>query len=181
MNNAQPYARLHPMAGSFIRTIDVISVWSGKISAWLVIPLMLGLVYEVISRYFFAAPTKWAFDITYMLYGSHFMLVAAYTLHQQGHVRTDFIYRMLPVRWQALIDAAVYVVFFLPAVAVFLWVSADYAYASWVQGERSNLSPWLPPIYPMKTVLPVSAALLLLQGISECLKSVHAVRAGKWQ
>src|SRR3546814_2757247 len=70
---------------------------------------------------------------------------------------------MAPVRWQAALDAALYLLFFIPALTIFLWVSTEYAVDSWIQGERSNLSPWLPPVYPLKTVLPVSAALLLLR------------------
>ena len=161
--------------------IDGISVWSGKAFAWLVIPLTLALVYEVVARYFFSAPTLWAFDVTYMLYGAHFMLVAAYALARQEHIRTDFLYRLAPVRWQATLDAWLYLIFYIPALAVFLWVSADFALDSWLKGERSNLSPWLPPIYPLKTVLPVSAALLLLQGVSEFLKSYYAAKGGRWQ
>ena len=164
-----------------LKLIDGISIWSGKACAWLVVPLILTLVYEVISRYVFSAPTLWAFDITYMLYGAHFMLVAAFGLAKHDHIRTDFIYRLLPERWQATLDAWLYLIFYIPALSVFLWVSADFAIESWIQGERSNLSPWLPPVYPLKTVLPVTAALLLLQGVSEFLKSVYAAKAGRWK
>jgi TRAP-type mannitol/chloroaromatic compound transport system permease small subunit len=167
--------------GRLLRVIDGISIWTGKAFAWLVIPLMGALVYEVISRYFFSAPTLWAFDITYMLYGAHFMLVAAYGLAKHDHIRTDFVYRLVPVRWQATLDAWLYLVFYIPALVVFLWVTTDFAIDSWIQGERSNLSPWLPPVYPLKTALPVSAALLLLQGVSEFLKSVYAAKAGRWE
>lgn len=164
-----------------LRIVDGISIWTGKICAWLVFPLMGALVYEVISRYFFSSPTLWAFDITYMIYGAHFMLVAAFALAKHDHIRTDFVYRLAPVRWQATLDAALYLVFFIPALTVFLWVSTEYAVDSWIQGERSNLSPWLPPVYPLKTVLPVSAALLLLQGVSELIKSIYAARGGRWE
>jgi TRAP-type mannitol/chloroaromatic compound transport system permease small subunit len=164
-----------------LRIFDGISIWTGKAFAWLVVPLVCALVYEVISRYFFNAPTQWAYDTTYMLYGAHFMLVAAFGLAKHDHIRTDFIYRLLPVRGQATIDAILYLLLYLPALVVFLWVSTEFAYVSWMQGERSNLSPWLPPIYPLKTALPVSAALLLVQGVSEFLKSVYAARGGKWE
>lgn len=164
-----------------LRAIDRISVWSGKAFAWLTVPLIFALVYEVVSRYAFGAPTRWAFDITYMLYGSHFVLVAAYTLLRQEHIRTDFVYRLLSPRWQGIVDATLYLVFFLPGMALFLWFTAEFAYESWVQLERSNLSPWLPPIYPLKTALPVGAALLFLQGLSEFVKSIYAARAGRWR
>lgn len=170
-----------PRVRRLLGIIDGISIWTGKAFAWLVVPLTGALVYEVISRYFFSAPTLWAFDITYMLYGAHFMLVAAYALAKHEHIRTDFLYRLMPVRWQATLDAWLYLLFFIPALAVFFWVSLQFAVDSWIQGERSNLSPWLPPIYPLKTALPVTAALLLLQGISEFLKSCYAAKGRRWR
>src|SRR3546814_5461584 len=72
-----------------LRIVDGISIWTGKLCAWLIIPLMATLVYEVISRYFFSSPTLWAFDTTYMIYGAHFMLVAAFALARHDHIRTD--------------------------------------------------------------------------------------------
>lgn len=173
--------RLPPTAFySILRVLDSVSIWSGKLFAWLVVVLVGGLVYEVVARYGFSAPTIWAHDMTYMLYGSHFMLGAAYTLHRQGHIRTDFFYRLLPVRWQGAIDAILYLLFFFPGVALFFWVGWHYTHVSWIQGERSIQSPWQPPLYPFKTVIPLSAALLFLQGISEFLKSVYAALRGEW-
>ena len=165
---------------ALIEAIDRFNDRCGRLLSWLIVPLTGALVFEVVSRYFFDAPTIWAYDVTYMLYGSHFMLVAAYTLSKQGHIRTDFVYRLLTPRWQGRIDAALYLLFFLPAMSVFLWVSTEFAYDSWVQREASFLSPWLPPIYPLKTVLPVTAALLIVQGIAELLKSLYAARKNRW-
>ena len=159
---------------------DTVSEWSGKVFSWLVIPLMLGLVYEVTSRYVFSAPTLWAYDMTYMLYGALFMLLTGYTLRRGGHIRTDFVYRLWPAKWQGIVDALLYVVFFLPAVAVLLWVSMEYTIDSWAKLERAAVTPWMPPIYPLKTVVPVSAVLLLIQGLAELVRAVHAARTGKW-
>lgn len=166
--------------GRIVAIIDAISEWSGRIFAWLTIPLIFALVYEVISRYVFDKPTIWAFDLTYMFYGAHFMMVAAFTLKKHGHIRTDFFYRTWPVKWQGRVDAAMYLLLYLPAVGLFFFASMDFAYDSWKKLENFAMSPWLPPIYPLKTVLPVSAALLILQGIAEFLKSLHAARTGRW-
>ena len=165
---------------SAIKTLDQISIWSGKAFAWLIIPMVLCLVYEVFARYLFNAPTLWAYDMTYMLYGSHFMLGAAYTLAMQGHIRTDFFYRLWPVRWQGTIDSFLYIIFFFPALALWLWAGYDYAAISWVRGEVAISSPWKPIIYPFKTVMPVTTVLLMLQGIAELAKSLYAARYGKW-
>ena len=72
-----------------IRVIDSISAWSGKIVCWLVLIFTIVLGYEVVMRYVFNAPTKWAFDISYMLGGTYFWLGEGYTLLKKKHVRID--------------------------------------------------------------------------------------------
>lgn len=162
------------------RIIDRWTYWTGYVVAWLVIPLTFGLVYEVFSRYLFNRPTVWAYDVTYMLYGSLFMLGAAFTLYKGGHIRTDILYRTFSPRLQGIIDATLYLIFFFPGVIFFLIAGWDYAYRSWQTGELAAYSPWRPPIYPFKTVIPVAAALLLIQGISEFIKSIYAAWVGVW-
>lgn len=163
-----------------IATIGAVSEWSGKLVAWLAVPLILTLTYEVVSRYLFDKPTIWAFDFTYMLYGAHFMLAAAFTLHRQSHIRTDFLYRNWSPRTQGMVDAVLYLILFLPAIALFFWASLDFAMDSWRQLENSFMSPWMPPIYPLKSVLPLASVLLFLQGIAEFLRSLYAAKHGEW-
>jgi TRAP-type mannitol/chloroaromatic compound transport system permease small subunit len=162
-----------------IRGIDAVSDWSGRISAWLVIPLIAVMTWEILVRKL-AQPTFWAFDLSYMLYGALFMLGAAYTLYRGAHIRTDFLYQNWPVRVQATVDAVCYLVLFFPGIAIFLWLGIDFALLSWQREERAMSSAWMPAIYPLKTVLPVATALLLLQGVSEFLKCIHALRTGRW-
>jgi len=169
----------HSAVSRTTRAIDIISTWTGKIFAWLTVPMIGGLVIEVISRYGFNAPTTWAYDLTYMLYGSLFMLGAGYALCRKAHIRTDMIYMRLPVKWQGIIDATLYIAFFFPGMIFFLIFSWEYFLTSWRQGEIA-VGAWNPPLYPFKAVLPLSAALLLLQGVSELLKSIHAARRGEW-
>ncbi len=164
----------------WIARLDSISIWIGKLFAWLIIPMVVALVYEVFARYAFNAPTMWAYDTTFMLYGSHFMLGAAFTLAKGAHIRTDFFYRMWPDRVQASVDLAIYLLFFFPGFGFFLWASADFAMKSWQQSELIITSPWLPIVYPFKTVIPVMAALLMIQGVSESLKCVEAIKQGRW-
>ncbi|MEM7742938.1 MAG: TRAP transporter small permease subunit [Pseudomonadota bacterium] len=162
------------------KTIDSISEWSGRIASFLIIGLIVTMVYEVVARYFFASPTIWASDMTYMLYGSMFMLGAAYTLRHRGHIRTDFLYGNFPVRVQGAIDTVAYLLLFLPAITFFLWYGWQSFYSSWQLGERAITSPWAPVIYPFRAVLPITAVLLILQGVSESLKSIHAVVYARW-
>lgn len=157
-------------------TCDKISLWSGKAIGWLIVPMMLALVYEVFARYFFNAPTIWAYDITFILYGTHFMIGAAYTLLKKGHVRTEFIYQHLRPKWQGLIDALFYVICFFPGLIIFLVVGFKYFHKSWTLNERLVSSTWMPLIYPLKAMIPIAIALLLIQGISELRKSIYAIR-----
>ena len=164
-----------------IRFIDHwIGEWSGKIFAWFIIPLVGGLVYEVFARYLFNAPTIWAIELTYQLYAGHFMLGATYTLYMGKHIRTDLIYDRYPVKWQGRVDAVLYLFFFFPGMILFLMARWDEAMHSWAIREVSEQTAWRPPLYPFKTVIPVAGVLLLIQGVSELLKSIHAARRGRW-
>lgn len=162
-----------------IRGIDTISEWSGRIAAWLVIPLIAVMSWEIVVRKV-AQPTYWAFDLSYMLYGASFMLGAAYTLYRGSHIRTDFLYQGWPVKVQASVDAFCYLFLFFPGMVIFLWLAKDFAMISIQREERSMTSAWMPYIYPLKGVLPVAIGLLLLQGVSEFLKCIHAIRHGEW-
>ena len=163
-----------------IRLLDAISLWSGRIVAWLIIPMVLSLVYEVTARYVFDAPTVWAYDMTFMLYGSFFMIGSAYTLQKKGHIRTDFYYAGWSPRTQGWVDAVCYLLLFFPPLIAFLVVGWDFFLKSWGQGERVVTSPWMPVVYPFKLAIPLATLLLLLQGASEFIKSVWAARKGEW-
>ncbi|MFV0283856.1 MAG: TRAP transporter small permease subunit [Castellaniella sp.] len=148
----------------------------GNLAAWLLLPLTGALVYEVVSRYLFNNPTIWAYDMTYMLSSAVFMLGAAYALQKGSHVRADFLLAMLKPRWQALLDAAMYLVLYFPAMILFFVVSLRFARQSWMQHELYPQSPWMPPIYPLKAVIPLTILLLLLQGVAELIKVGWVIR-----
>lgn len=167
------------MAATITR-IDRFSQWIGCRVAWLTVPLFGAMVYEVIVRYAFTAPTMWAYDISRMLYGAAFMLGAGYGLYKGVHIRADFIYRKWPPRAQATVDAALYLLFYFPGLIVFGWMSVDFAYESWIRLERGMDTAWMPYVFPIKTVLPIGVAFLFIQGISELLKCLYAARKGSW-
>ena len=164
----------------FLFFIDGISAWVGKTFSWLILVLTLITSYDVLMRYLFKAPTRWAFDASYMLYGTLFMMGGAYTLSRNGHVRGDMIYRNLPPRVQATLDLVLYIVFFFPGVIALVWAGYHFAAFSWAIGERSMNSPGGPPIYPLKTVIPVAAFFLLLQGVAETIRCVTTIKTGAW-
>ena len=164
-----------------IRLIDTyVGELSGKIFMVLIFPLIGALTYEVIVRYAFNAPTIWAYDISYMVYGSHFMLGATYCLYKGGHIRTDVFYEKFSVRWQGRVDAFLYLFFFFPGMIYFFLAGWEEALHSWDILEESLMSPWRPALYPFKTVIPIAALLLLIQGVSELLKSIYAGIRGRW-
>lgn len=176
---AQNHREVRPAFRTTVRVIDMISDWSGRATAWLIVPMTIAVTWEVTARHFFRAPTIWAFDVTYMLYGTHFMLGTAYTLMRVGHVRTDMLYQNWSIRRQNLIDAIGYLFFFFPAMVFFLYFGWQEAAHSWAIREASDASPWRPIVYPFKTVIPVTALLLIIQGTGEFLKSLYAIRTGR--
>jgi TRAP-type mannitol/chloroaromatic compound transport system permease small subunit len=164
---------------ALLKTIAILefpTVLVAKTAAWLILPMTGALVYEVVARYIFNAPTIWAYDVTYILAGGLFMLGSAFALRQDSHVRADFLLSAQNPRWQALIDVILYLLVYFPATALFFQTSLVFALQSWMQGETFPQSPWMPIIYPLKTVMPVTLALLFIQGIAEFLKALWTFR-----
>jgi len=157
-----------------LTVIETVSTATGWIAGWLIVPMTIAVSYEVAARYVFNAPTKWAYDVTYMLYGAQFMLAAAYTLLKGGHIRTDVFYDRWSAKTRATIDAVSYVLFFFPGMLFILYAGTVEARQAWAINERAG--GW--PIYPFKAVIPVTAALLLLQGLSELIKCGRVLRGG---
>ena len=169
-----------PAIARVVRIIDKAALWSGWLVSWLIIPMVLALVYEVVARYFFNAPTVWAYDVTFITYGTFFMLGSAYTLQRAGHIRTDSYYASWSPRTQGMVDTICYLLFFFPPLLIFLDVTWHFFWLSYLRDERSVTSPWLPRIWPLKAVMPASCVLLMVQGLAELLRSIHAWRTGVW-
>jgi len=167
-----------PLHIRIVRAIDRFTDTTGTWVAWLNVPLVLAVSYEVIARYAFSAPTIWSFDVTYMLYATIFMLGSAYALHKGAHVRTDFLFEKWSIRTQGAIDSVAYIAFFFPALFVFLVVSGHEAWYAFDIGETSEQTPWRPILWPFKAVVPLTCLLLMIQGLSETIKSVYAARTG---
>ena len=171
---AQPSPRL-------VRAVNVIDKFTdttGTWVAWLNVPLVLAVAYEVFARYLFNAPTIWSFDVTYMLYGTIFMLGAAFALHKGAHIRTDFFFEKWSIRTKGTIDAVAYLVFFFPSILVFGWVGWTEGFYAFSIGEVSEQTPWRPILWPFKMLVPLACVLLLIQGVSETIKSLYAARLG---
>ncbi len=161
-----------------IGIIDGITVYTGYVFTLLVIPLVVANVVEVFMRYVMNAPTSWALDVTTMSFGALFMLGAAYALLKGAHVRTDMLWEKFSDRKKGIIDAVAYVLFFLPSMAILFAISIDDFFYSLSINEKSTSGIWQPVIWPLRAVIPLTAALLFMQGISELMKSLWAARTG---
>ena len=164
--------------------IDSLSAWVGKAFAWCILLLTFAVAYEVFVRYALRDPTSWAFDMSYMMYGSLFMMGGAYTLSRDGHVRGDVLYRLWKPKIQATVEMTLYFLFFFPGIIAFIYAGTDYALESWSynygSGEVSINSPANVPISQFKTVLPIAAGLLFLQGIAQVCRCIVCLKTGAW-
>lgn len=173
----------------FLNFIDRFSAWVGKSFAWCILILTFATTYEVFVRYVLRDPTSWAFDISYIMYGTLFMMAGGYALSRNAHVRGDFVYRLWPPRIQACIELVLYFLFFYPGVLALIYAGINYAAESWsympygpsgLRGEISINSPAGVPVFPLKTILPIASAVLLLQGIAETIRCVLCIKTGEW-
>ena len=163
-----------------ITKIDLFSKWVGNIVCWITIPLILGMVYEVFARKLFLAPTIWAYDMSRFLYGALFMLGAGYALSKGVHIRADFLYRNFKIKTQGIIDFWLYLLFYFPGLIVFLYMTIGFVQESIMRGERGMDTTWMPYMWPIKSCLLIGIIFLLIQGISELLKSYWASTKGEW-
>ncbi len=167
------------MAKSIIN-IDKFSKRVGNITCWILMPLIFAMTYEVLARKFFLAPTMWAYDMSRFLYGALFMLGAGYALSKGVHIRADFLYRNFKTKTQGLVDFWLYILFYFPGLTVFLYMTIGFVEESIRRGERGMDTAWMPYMWPIKMCLLVGIVFLLIQGISELLKSYWAAKKGEW-
>ena len=165
---------------TYVRFADSLSAWFGKAFAWLIILMTFGTAYEVLVRYAFNAPTPWSLDVSFIMYGTLFMMGGAYTLSRGGHVRGDFLYRLWPPRVQAGIDLVLYFIFFFPGVLALVFAGYKYASRSFGYAEVSVNSPAGIPIFQFKAVIVAAGLLLLIQGIAEVFRCILCLRTGLW-
>lgn len=165
----------------FIYFVEGLSVWTGRAFGWCILILTLSVTYEVFVRYVLNSPTVWAFDMMVQMYGALFLMAGPYALAQDGHVRADVLYRLFPVRVQASLDFLLYLLFFFPGMLALFWYGAEIASDSWRYKEVSWNSPARIQVYFFKSLIPLAGGLLLLQGISELMRCVIAIRHGYWQ
>ncbi len=152
--------------------IDTINTWTGRIFACLIIPLMFLIVFEVFTRRILGNPTVWTFEVITQLYAALFMMAAPLTLLLNRHVSVDLFATRLSPKARAVMDILTYLIFFFPFVLILFNEGFEYAKLSWELMEKKHSAGFAMPIYPLKTIIPVTAFLLFLQGISIVVKKI---------
>ena len=155
---------------SFLRGIDAINLWTGKLLRFLILGIGGMLCYEVILRYAFNAPTIWAHELSLHVFGAYSVLGAGYVLFLNEHVRTDVIYARLSPTGRAIFDLICFPLFLLFTVVISV-EGAEMAALS-IAARETTLTFLRSPIYPVKVAIPVAGFLLLLQGLAYYIRSL---------
>lgn len=155
--------------------IDLLSEWSGRLVAWLTLAMVLTTFTVVVLRYAFNIGWIAMQESVSFMHAIVFLVGAAYTLKHEGHVRVDIFYRGMSTRRRAIVDLLGTLLMLIPTSIFVLWVSWEYVAASWSLLEGSREPGGLPGVFLLKSVIPLMAALLLLQGVSILLRSVLAL------
>ena len=164
-------------AARVVRALDALAGATGGAVAWLTLAMVVAAIAVVVLRYGFGIGLIWLQESVTWMHAAVFMLGAAWTLRQDGHVRVDVFYRGMPARRQALVDLTGTVFLLLPTCAYLLVESLPYVASSWRVLERSREAGGLPALYLLKTVIPLMAGLLMLQGVGEALRAIERLRA----
>lgn len=161
-----------------VRHIEYVSECSGNIFRYIVPLLVFTITYDVFLRYVFNAPTKWSYDITYMLGGTLMLMMQAYTLFHKGHVNIDILQRTFSPRANLLIDIIFSLFLFFPLMVILCYSSLCHAVTSIEMHELSNVGFWRPILYPFKTMIPIAFLLVTLQGVATFIRNVYSLTHG---
>ena len=165
---------------AYINFADQFVVWIGRAFAWGIFILTAAVMYEVIMRYFFNAPTLWAFDFTIQMYGAVFMMGGASAMSTKTHVKADMYYNRLSEKGQAILDLVLFICFYAPGVFALTYAGYFYAKKAWIVHETSWNSPAQIQVYFSKSLIPIAGLLLLIIGISEIFRCIICIKTGKW-
>jgi TRAP-type mannitol/chloroaromatic compound transport system permease small subunit len=160
----------------FDRAIDALNEKVGFYTAYLILPLIGVVAYEVLMRYAFDAPTSWGFEMTTFIYGVHFILTLGFAHKHDGHVSIDVFEARLPKKTRTILRIISNLVLFVPTIGMLTIWSVLYAKTSWLGWERAS-SSWAPPVYPYKTLMALGFFLLFLQGVAKLIQDFRALRS----
>lgn len=160
--------------------LDRTSVVVGRAASWFTLFMVTVTFVVVVMRYIFDAGLIWVQESVVWMHAAVFMLGAAYTLQDEGHVRVDIFYRKMSVQRRAWVDLTGVVIFLLPLCLFLAWNSLEFVWQSWSIREMSRESGGLPyPLIPMlKSIVVLMPITVALQGLSLFLKSLNTLRRG---
>jgi len=156
---------------AYILGITRINKFFFNIASALIFLIVFSMLYEVISRYVFHAPTTWGMELATLLFGPYFLLGGAYLLHMRGHVSLDLLQKKLSAKNQRLLDLFSFLIIIVFSIIMFSY-SFSPAMQAWEYKETS-FSAWSPPIWPVKFAIPISVLLLGLQSFAEMLTVLY--------
>jgi len=162
---------------AFADSIDRLTAWIGRAAAWLCLFIVVAQFAVVLMRYGFGAGSAKLTESIVYAHAGLFMLAAAWTLRESGHVRVDIFYADAPPRRKALVDLLGALLLLIPFALSLLILSLPYVARSWSILERSRETSGLPLVYLLKTLIPVFAILMVLQGISQAIRALQTLRA----
>jgi len=157
----------------FLSIVDAISRKSGQAVSFLLIAAIIVITYEVVARRAFHAPTIWAHESTVQLLAVLYVIGGAYTLYVRGHISMDILYVRFSPRTRAILDLITSLFFFLFC-GVLLWQGTETALVSIMRGEGSG-TVWNPPIYFIRSAIPLGALLILFQGLAKFIRDFSIV------
>ncbi len=158
-----------------IHFIDTVNEKIGQVNSLMVLPLVAVVVYEIVMRYIFNAPTVWGFELTMFIYGVHYMLGLALTEGKDGHVKVEIVTARFGKKGQAVFNLLGYGLLFFPVFLLMSYASIQYAWTSTSMLER-NPTSWAPMIWPFKALMALGFTMLFFQGTSTFLKNIQIVR-----
>lgn len=161
----------------FVKYTDKTSVIIGKTVSYFMLIIIVVAMIEIISRYFFNRPTIWAYETGQFLFGGYFLLLGAYALRYREHIGMDILITKLSARKQAVMNAFTYI-FAAMFCMVLMYKGGQFAWKSIKFFEHST-SVWGPPIWPLKTTLPVAGFLMFMQATSNFIKDIYLAVTGR--
>jgi TRAP-type mannitol/chloroaromatic compound transport system permease small subunit len=158
-------------------TIDRFNGWIGRVSAWAVLVMVVVQFAIVVLRYLFGFGSLWMQEGLHYLLAILVLFAASWTLRSDGHVRVDIFYADATPRTKAKVDLAGALLLLIPFMAAVIWFSWPYAARAWAIMEGSREAGGIPLVFLLKSSIPLFAALLLLQGVSQAARAALTLTA----
>jgi TRAP-type mannitol/chloroaromatic compound transport system permease small subunit len=155
----------------FVKKIDILSEWCGRIFSWFIVTIIGLSLFEVFTRRFLGKPTIWTHETLSYFFCASILFTMGYTLLHKQHVRVDLIYGRFTPKTKAILDIITFIFFLGFFSSIFLWKGIVFAATSWAMLERTP-SAFNFYVFPAKTLLPIGAFFLLLQGLSDFIKNI---------